>query len=51
MVLDKNVDSIGCSKSTKFSVKINDNVEPVCHELRRINKVKADFLDEQLDKM
>ena len=45
MVLDKSVDVIGCSKSTVFSVEVQPNVAPVCHALRRLNKVKAEFLD------
>jgi hypothetical protein len=45
MVLDKDVDKIGCSKSTLFSLDILSNATPVCHDLRRLNKIKAEFLD------
>lgn len=46
MVIDKN-DNIGCSKSTVFEVTlIDDKCAPVCHDLRRLSKVKANFVDE-----
>lgn len=45
MVIDKH-DHIGCSKSTEFEIEILDNSKPVCHDLRRLSKVKADFVDD-----
>ena len=41
----KSSDGLGSSCSTTFSVKIDPNVKPVCHELRRYSKVKSDFID------
>jgi hypothetical protein len=41
-------DGLGSSLSTTFSVKIADNVKPVCHDLRRMSKVKCEFVDKEV---
>jgi len=46
MVIDK-LDELGCSKSTVFDVQlIDENCKPVCHDLRRLGRVKAEFVDD-----
>lgn len=45
-------DGLGSSKSTKFRVDlIDENCKPVCHDLRRYNKVKLEFIDSEVKKM
>lgn len=47
----KTSDGLGCSKSTTFSVEIIPGSKPVCHDLRRMSKVKCEFLDNEIKKM
>ena len=45
-------DGMGSSLSTQFKVDLVDtNCKPVCHDLRRYNKVKLEFIDSEVDKM
>lgn len=44
-------DGLGCSKSTTFSVDIEEGAKPVCHELRRMSKLKYEFADKEVRKM
>lgn len=44
-------DGLGCSVSTTFSVEILDGAKPVCHDLRRMSKVKYEFADNEIRKM
>ena len=47
----KTSDGLGCSRTTKFDVNILPNSKPVCHDLRRMSKVKYEFLDKEVKKM
>ena len=43
---------MGSSLSTTFRVDLVDpNCKPVCHELRRYNRVKLEFIDSEVQKM
>ena len=44
-------DGLGSSLSQTFKVKISDDAKPVCHDLRRYNKVKLEFIDKEVRKM
>ena len=44
-------DGLGSSLSTTFTVNIADDAKPICHDLRRYNKVKHDFIDTEIRKM
>ena len=36
----------------EFDLQLNDKYrKPVCHDLRRYNKVKAEFIDKEVEKM
>jgi len=42
-------DGMGSSLSTTFRVDLNDeNCKPVCHTLRRYNRVKLEFIDSEV---
>ena len=47
----KTSDGLGCSRTTKFDVRILPGSKPVCHDLRRMSKVKYEFLDKEVKKM
>lgn len=45
-------DGLGSSESMEFDLELNDKyVKPVCHEPRKYNKIKLDFIDREVDKM
>jgi len=44
-------DGLGSSLSTTFSVKIQADAKPVCHDLRRYSRVKNEFIDQEVTKM
>lgn len=45
-------DGMGSSLSTTFEVTLIDpNCKPICHELRRYNRIKLEFIDEEVKKM
>ncbi len=45
-------DGLGCSQSVEFDLELNEKyTKPVCHDLRRYNKVKAEFIDKEVEKM
>ena len=44
-------DGLGSSLSQTFKVRIVDGAKPVCHDLRRYNKVKLEFIDKEVKKM
>ena len=45
-------DGMGSSLSTTFRVDlVNEDCKPVCHTLRRYNRVKLDFIDSEVQKM
>ena len=47
----KTSDGLGCSRTTKFDVYILPNSKPVYYDLRRMSKVKYEFLDSEVSKM
>lgn len=41
----KTGDGLGSSLSTEFVLKLQQGAKPVCHDLRRMSKVKNEFVD------
>ena len=45
-------DGLGSSLSTEFKLElVSDDVKPVCHDLRKMSKLKNEFVDKEVSKM
>lgn len=47
----KTSDGLGSSLSTTFKVNIVPGTKPICHDLRKMSKVKNEFVDKEVKKM